>query len=123
MAENAKKIVYLLTTGPENPEKATLPFILATAAQSVDVEAVICLQGPAVYFAQKGFARSVQAVSLPKFKDLMDIFVENGGSIRVCVPCMQARNITADGLIDGASTIAAVEVNEHCLTANAVLTY
>ena len=123
MAEKAKKIVYVLTTGPENPEKATLPFILATAAQSVDVEAVICLQGPAVYFALKGFAQSVQAMALPKFMDLMDIFVENGGRIRVCVPCMQARNITAADLADGASTIAAVEVNEHCLSADAVLTY
>ena len=123
MAENAKKIVYVLTVRPDNPEKATLPFILATAAQSVDVEAVICLQGPAVYFAQKGFAQSVQAMSLPKFKDLMDIFVENGGKIRVCVPCMQARNITAADLAEGASTIAAVEVNDHCLSADAVLTY
>lgn len=123
MAENAKKIVYILTVGPENPEKATLPFMLATAAQSVDVEAVVCLQGPAVYFAQKGFARSVQAVALPKLQDLMDIYVENGGAIRVCVPCMQARNITAADLAEGASTIAAVEVNEHCLSADAVLTY
>jgi uncharacterized protein len=40
MKEN-EKIVIISTIGNENPEKATLPFVLATAAQASDTEVVV----------------------------------------------------------------------------------
>jgi len=49
-----EKIVYILTNGAENPEKASLPFVLANAAMVMEVEAVVALQGPAIFFNQKG---------------------------------------------------------------------
>ena len=54
MAEEKKeKILYIATHGGENPEKASLPFVLANAAQAMEVEAVVVLQGPAVFLAKK----------------------------------------------------------------------
>ena len=33
---NADKVVIIATHGPEDPERATLPFVMATAAQVMD---------------------------------------------------------------------------------------
>ena len=52
MSDKTEKIVYISTNGGENPEKATLPFVLANAALAMDVEAVVALQGPAVTLAK-----------------------------------------------------------------------
>jgi len=41
--ETAEKLVIISTTGPENIEKATLPFVVATAAQTLDTQVVIIL--------------------------------------------------------------------------------
>ena len=41
MAEEKEKIVLIATHAGEDPERAIFPFMLATAAQSMDVEAVV----------------------------------------------------------------------------------
>jgi len=43
MAE-IEKLVIISTTGPENQEKATLPFVIATAAQTVDAVVVVMFE-------------------------------------------------------------------------------
>ena len=49
--ESADKVVIIATHGPEDPERATLPFVMATAAQVMENEAVIILQGNGVLLA------------------------------------------------------------------------
>jgi hypothetical protein len=44
MAET-EKMVYIVTHAGEDPERATFPFMLATAAQAMEVEVVVALQG------------------------------------------------------------------------------
>jgi uncharacterized protein len=56
METKEEKILYITTYGGENPEKASMPFVLAGAALAMDIKATICLQGNAVYLAQKGYA-------------------------------------------------------------------
>ena len=118
-----QKIVYVLTTGPENPEKLTLPFMLATAGQTIDVEVLIVLQGPAVFIAKKGFAAHIKALGLPALADLLEIFLQNGGKIAACVPCLKERGIAFEDLVEGAGPIAAVELTQHFLSADATLVY
>jgi uncharacterized protein involved in oxidation of intracellular sulfur len=120
---NTEKIVVISTTGPENQEKATLPFVVATAAQSVDAHVVIILQAGAVLLAKKGMAENVSAPGLLPLKYLMDTFVELGGELLICSPCIKERHITEDELVPGAKTIAAGTVVTEVLTAKATLTY
>jgi predicted peroxiredoxin len=122
MAET-EKIVYIVTHGPEDPERATFPFILATAAQAMEVEAVVAFQGTAVYLAKKGFLDHVSAAGLPKLKSLITSFLEAGGKLLVCVPCIRERNIEETDLIEGASPVAAAALIQHFLSANATLVY
>ena len=45
MGEKTEKIFYLLTCAAEDPEKASVPFVLGCAALAMDIGATICLQG------------------------------------------------------------------------------
>ena len=58
MPEEKEKIVLISTHGGEDPERAIFPLMLANAAQSMDVEAVVVLQGNRVYLAKKGYAEA-----------------------------------------------------------------
>jgi uncharacterized protein len=118
-----EKIVYIVTHGAEDPERATFPFMLATAAQAMEVDAVVALQGTSVFLAKKGILEHVAAAGLPPLKDLVTRFLGEGGKLLVCVPCIRDRKIEESDLIEGASTTAAAALNQEILTANATLVY
>jgi len=118
-----EKIVIISTTGPEYQEKATLPFVVATAAQTVDAKAVIILQASAVLLAKKGVAENVNAPGLLPLKQLMDTFIELGGELLICSPCIKERHIEENELVTGAQPVAAGTVVTEVLSAKAVLTY
>ena len=83
MAEK-EKIVYILTHGAEDPERASLPFVLASAAQAMEVEAVVALQGTSVFLAKKGCLEHVFAAGLPPLKTWSTILMKAGGCWCAC---------------------------------------
>ena len=124
MADKEEKILYITTYGGENPEKAAMPFVLAVAALAMDVKATICLQGNAVYLAQKGYVEHMlPGGGFPPMKKLIQDFVELGGRLLVCVPCIKERNIEETDLIGGAETTAAGAVNIEAMESDAVMVY
>jgi predicted peroxiredoxin len=122
MAET-EKVVYIVTHAAEDPERATFPFMLATAAQAMEVEVVVALQGVSVFLAKKGYVEHVMAAGLPALKDLVNTFLESGGKLLICTPCVRDRNIEESDLIEGAELIAAARLNQEILSANATLVY
>jgi predicted peroxiredoxin len=102
MAAEKEKIVLIATHAGEDPERATFPFVMANAAQSMDVEAVVVVQGTGVYLVKKGYADHISVPGLTPLKTLIDNFVANGGKILVCIPCIEARKISKADLIQGA---------------------
>lgn len=118
-----EKIVIISTIGNENPEKASLPFVLAVAAQVTDVDVVIILQASAVELAKKGEAEKINAKDLMPLKELLDNYISQGGKLNLCSPCLKARNITREELIDGSVIIAAGTVVSEVLSAKSVVTY
>jgi predicted peroxiredoxin len=118
-----EKIVFISTVGPENQEKATIPFVIATAAQTVDVKVVMILQASAVLLAKKGAAENVHAQGLMQLNKLMETFVELGGELLLCSPCVKERAIKEDELVPGSKLIAAGTVVTEILSAKSVVTY
>jgi predicted peroxiredoxin len=124
MAERKEdKIVIIATHGAEDPERATLPFVVANAAQAMDTEAVVILQGYAVTLAMRGIYEHVFAAGLPSLKELLDSFIAQGGELLVCTPGLKERKIEADTFIAGSKTIAAARVVAECLDAKATSNY
>jgi uncharacterized protein involved in oxidation of intracellular sulfur len=89
----------------------------------MEVEAVVALQGTAVFLAKKGYLEHVFAAGLPPLKDLVQNFINEGGRLLVCVPCIRERKISEADLIEGASPTAAAALTQEILTANATLVY
>lgn len=118
-----EKIVYIVTHAGEDPERATFPFMLATAAQTMEVETVVALQGSGVYLAKKGYLEHVSAEGLTPLKDLVDTFLSEGGQLLICIPCIRQRKIAESDLIEGATPTMAANLNQHILSANATMVY
>ena len=118
------KILYIGTCAAENPEKAAMPFVMGMAAIAMDMEAVICLQGNGVYVAQKGYAEKMPPPGgFPPISKLLPDFLELGGRLLVCVPCIKDRNISEDELVSGAQTTAAGALNILATESKAVFVY
>jgi len=121
--EKQEKIIYIATHGAEDPERASLPFVLANAALVMEVEAVVALQGASVFLAKKGMLEHVHSAGFSPLKDLVDSFLEQGGRLLVCVPCIQERKIDVADLIDKATPTSGGALTEEFLSANATLVY
>lgn len=107
-----KRIFIWSMNGPENAEKAILPFIIANAAfVHEDVEVYICLVSNGVWLAKKGVAEHVKCCKWA-LKELMDKFLEQGGKLLVCSPCLDERDIKEEELIEQATVTGAVTTLE-----------
>jgi len=123
MSSDAKKLFIMVTNGPENPEMATIPFVMATAAQASDVEVVMGFQGNGSMLIIKGMADHVSAQGFPKLGDLIDIYVESGGKMYVCSACVGSRQIKDEELIKGATIAGASTFVSESLSATQSLIY
>jgi predicted peroxiredoxin len=121
--ESADKVVIIATHGPEDQERATLPFMMANAALVMESEAVVILQGSGVLLAKKGIYEHVCAGGLPLLKDQLEAFLEAGGKLLICTPCVAWRKIEQEMMIDGAELIAGARVIQEVTTSSAVLNY
>ncbi len=121
--QQTEKLVIIATHGGEDPERASLPFVAANAALAMDVEAVVILQGTAVTLAKKGCYEHVFSAGLPPLKELVDSFIQLGGTLLVCTPCINERKITKDMLVENAQPVKAARVVTEVLEAKATLNY
>ena len=119
-----EKILYIATCAGDNPEKAAMPLVMANAALAMDIKATVVLQGNGVYLAQKGYVDTMlPAGGFPPVKELLASFMELGGELKVCVPCLKERNINESELVDGSQTTAGGALNLEAIEANAVMVY
>ena len=124
MSEKQEKITYMCTCGEERSEMAHIPFVLANAALAMDIDATIILQGDGVKIAQKGFADTMPpGGDFPPMKDLLASFIEQGGKMWVCAPCIKTRNIDESDLIEASSVTAAGSVNLEAIASDAVFVF
>uniref|UniRef100_UPI003568ED75 DsrE family protein n=1 Tax=Desulfosarcina sp. TaxID=2027861 RepID=UPI003568ED75 len=121
MTEKQEKILYVCTCGKDRSETAHMPFVLANAALAMDIQATIVLNGDGVTIAEKNYADTMPpGGGFPPMKDLLASFMELGGKMWVCGPCIKTRGIDESELIDGAAITAAGAVNVEALEADAV---
>jgi predicted peroxiredoxin len=124
MADKKEKLILMCTHGPEDPERATIPFVMATTAQASDVEVVLGFQANGVMLITNGIAQHVFAAGFPPLKELLDIYLENGGKLLVCGPCVKSRQIDPEKeFIPGAIVVNAATFVKECAEATNVMVY
>ncbi len=123
--QEVEKILYFGTCAGDDPEKAAMPFVMANAALAMDIEATVCLQGNGVYLAQKGYTeKMLPPGGFPPLTKLVADFIELGGKLLVCAPCIKERNIDENSdLVEGAGITAAGALNILAMECKAVFVY
>lgn len=119
----SEKLVVTLSTGPENPEKATLAYVMANAALAMDAEVLMVLQSNGVYTTTKGTYEHIKAPGHDPIKKHVETFLSNGGKIFVCIPCCEERNITKEMLVEGCELAKSGKAVKEILSSNSVLNY
>ncbi len=122
-AATPEKLVIVATHGGENPEKATIPFVVGGAALAMETKVTVILQSQGVTLAAQGLYEHVHAPGFDPVKKLVDTFLELGGSILVCIPCLEARHIAPASLVPGAQMVKSGRLVQELLEAKAVVSY
>ena len=79
-----KRMVIIATQAGEDPERATIPFVMANAALASDTDVTVILQTTGVFLGVKDYAEHVRAEAFPPLNDLMRDFSELGGASCWC---------------------------------------
>ncbi|TMH29443.1 MAG: hypothetical protein E6H58_16020 [Betaproteobacteria bacterium] len=115
----SKKLLLNCVYGQEDAERATLPFIVANVAATADQESLVFLTAEAVRIATRGYAEPIRAHGMKPLAEVMQSYLDNGGTIWACGACTGPRGITEADLIPGAKIVTAVNLVEQ-LAAGAV---
>lgn len=121
--ESVTSLVFVVTNGKEDAERAALPFVLGDGCLAMDVKPVFILQSEGVRLATKGYADSIHASGLDPLKKLLDNVLATGCPVLVYSPCAKERGITEADLLPSAFIAGAAKVVELLLEAKNCLTY
>jgi uncharacterized protein len=117
------KFVVNLTCATDNPDKATVAFVLANAAVASDKDTVVFLSIEGVRLAMPGFANSIHEAGFAALTDLMANFVKAGGKIYVCSPCFKKRMLDETNLVPGATIVGGAKLVEFMTVGVSSLSY
>lgn len=119
----AGKFLVSLTNAKNDIDKATVGFVVANAAVASGQDTVIFLNVEGAYLASKGYADDIHEEGFAPLKQLMDQFIEAGGTLWVCSPCYKKRNLNEEDLIEGATIVGGAKVVEFLSLGAASITY
>lgn len=118
-----KRILYVQTSGTDTPEKTYAPFILATTAVAMGIEATIYFLIKGITVVKKGEAEKIKLGSFPTLKEVMDQAVKAGVKLLVCEQSCMLLGIARGDFVDPAKVVGAATLNDLVLDADAVLCF
>jgi len=118
-----KKILYVQTSGIDNPERSYTPFILATTAAMMGLEATVYFVIKGVTLLKKGEAEKIKMGSFPSLRDVMNQAVKAGVRLAVCEQSCGLLGIARGDFTPEASIVGAATLNDLALSADAVLCF
>jgi len=101
-----------LSFAKDNPDKATVAFVIANAAVASDKDTVVFLAIEGVRIAQKGYADDVHEEGFSPLRELVANFASAGGRIWVCSPCFNKRKLDPNALLPGATIVGGAKLVE-----------
>jgi uncharacterized protein len=106
------KFCVSLSCAKDNPDKATVAFVVANAALGSDKETLVFLSVEGVRLSQRGYADDIREEGFAPLKDLMENFAKAGGKIFVCSPCFKKRKLDENNLVAGATIVGGAKLVE-----------
>ena len=119
----ANRFCVSLTHAKDNPDKATVAFVVANAAVGSGKETMVFLSVEGVRLAQRGFADGIHEEGFAPLRELMDNFAKAGGTIYVCSPCFKKRKLDENNLVSGASIVGGAKLVEFLSDGSPCVSY
>lgn len=117
------KILYIQTSGVDTPERLYAPFILATTASAMEIDAEIYFLIKGVTVVKKGEAEKIKIGNFPSLKEVMDQAIAAGVELFVCEQSTQLLGIPRGDFIPETKIVGAGTLNDLALDADAVLNF
>jgi uncharacterized protein len=117
------KFCVSLSYAKDNPDKATVAFVVANAAAASNQQTLVFLSIEGVRLSQKGYADDIREEGFAPLKDLMEIFVKAGGTIFVCSPCFKKRGLNEGNLVAGATIVGGAKLVEFLSDGSPCVSY
>jgi predicted peroxiredoxin len=118
-----KKILYIQTSGIDQPERTYASFILATTAAMMDIEATVYFVIKGITLVKKGEAEKIKLGSFPSLKEVMNQAVKAGVKLAVCEQSCNLLGIPRGDFTPEAKIVGAATLNDLALEADAVLSF
>ena len=123
MLSEKKKVLYLQTSGVDTPERTYAPFILATTAAAMGIEATIYFLIKGVTLVKQGEAEKIKLGEFPSLKQVMNQAVKAGVRLEVCEQSCMLLGLERGDFVDKAKIVGAATLNDRILDADAVLCF
>ena len=111
----ADKYLINCTYGTDNPEKATIAFILAFGVSKTS-ETVVFATGGSYDLFLEDKVPDVHVEGYEPINGFIDGFIENGGKVWLCPACAKAKGVTHEDLIHGVEIAGAPKTMEFLST-------
>ena len=119
----ANRFCVSLTHAKDNPDKATVGFVIANAAVGSGKETLVFLSVEGVRLAQKGYADDVREEGFAPLRELIESFAKAGGTIFVCSPCFKKRKLDEHNLVAGAAIVGGAKLVEFLSEGSPCVSY
>ena len=119
----AGKFCVSLTRAGDDPDRATVAFVVANAALGSEQETVVFLSTEGVRLGEQGHADDIHEDGFMALSELMAAFAGAGGEIYVCAPCYTKRGLDADKLVDGAVIVGGAKLVEFLADGAPAISY
>jgi predicted peroxiredoxin len=118
-----KKILYIQTSGVDTPERTYAPFILATTAAMMNIDATVYFIIKGITIVKKGEAEKIKLGSFPSLKEVMDQAVKAGVKLAVCEQSCQLMGFPRGDFVSEARIVGAATLNDLAMSADSVLCF
>lgn len=119
----AGRVLVNLATGMEDPERVTVAFLVATAAQQQGKEVVIWATKEAVRLGLPGQAAGEACDGCPPLEKLSAQFAEAGGELWLCPICVNSRKLEGSEMVDNVRIAGATPMWEWAGDDTTVFSY
>jgi predicted peroxiredoxin len=122
--DDAKRILYVQTSGTESPERSATVFFLASAAAAMDIEVGIYFTQFGPTLLQRGVPETLQ---IKKGGAMLGHFLDQardlGVRFYVCQPSLDLNNLKVGDLVEGVEMIGGAAFNSMALDADRVICF
>ncbi|RSK26121.1 hypothetical protein EJF36_04090 [Bacillus sp. HMF5848] len=105
---NYADLLITLTSHENDANNVTIAFTMGVKALEKGHSVEILLLSNGVFLAEKGYGDKIDiGAPFKPIKEILPVYLENGGKLKVCSSCMEHNDVRKDNIIAGAEVISA----------------